>query len=87
MTGANSIDSSLAESSATADLDNRVATPRRGPRTFDDAFRIENATSNNLRNLTVRIPKGVLTCVTGVAGSGKSSLVANLKERLALEKR
>ncbi len=34
--------------------------------------------SNNLRNLTVRIPKGVLTCFTGVAGSGKSSLAAEL---------
>ena len=51
-------------------LNDRVGTPRRGRRTFDDAFRIENATSNNLRNLSVRIPKGVLTCVTGVAGSG-----------------
>ena len=59
-------------------LDERVATPSRGRRSFDDAFRIENATSNNLRNLTVRIPKGVLTCFTGVAGSGKSSLVAEL---------
>ena len=49
---------------------------------FDDAFRIENATSNNLRNLSVRIPKGVLTCVTGIAGSGKSSLVAELIDTL-----
>ena len=63
-------------------LNDRVATPRRGRRTFDDAFRIENATSNNLRNLSVRIPKGVLTCVTGVAGSGKSSLVAELIDTL-----
>ena len=55
-------------------LNDQVASPCRGRRTFDDAFRIENATTNNLRNLTVRIPKGVLTCVTGVAGSGKSSL-------------
>ncbi len=36
---------------------------------------IENAAINNLKNVTVRIPKGVLTCVTGVAGSGKSSLI------------
>ncbi|HPR33001.1 MAG TPA: ATP-binding cassette domain-containing protein, partial [Prolixibacteraceae bacterium] len=38
-------------------------------------FEINNATSNNLKNVSVKIPKGVLTCVTGVAGSGKSSLI------------
>lgn len=40
-----------------------------------DFFEINNATVNNLRNVSVRIPKGVLTCVTGVSGSGKSSLI------------
>ena len=63
-------------------LNDPVAAQGRSRRTFDDAFRIENATSNNLRNLSVRIPKGVLTCVTGVAGSGKSSLVAEFIESL-----
>ncbi len=36
---------------------------------------MNNASVNNLRNVTVRFPLGVLTCVTGVSGSGKSSLV------------
>ena len=36
---------------------------------------VKNATTNNLQNLTVRFPLGVMTCVTGVSGSGKSSLV------------
>lgn len=36
---------------------------------------IKNATVNNLQNLNVEIPTGVLTVVTGVAGSGKSSLI------------
>jgi excinuclease UvrABC ATPase subunit len=36
---------------------------------------IENATLHNLRNVSVDIPLGVLTVVTGVAGSGKSSLI------------
>src|SRR5688572_18536540 len=36
---------------------------------------ITNAKANNLRNINVDIPTGVLTVVTGVAGSGKSSLI------------
>jgi excinuclease UvrABC ATPase subunit len=36
---------------------------------------IKNATVNNLNDVSVDIPKGVLTVVTGVAGSGKSSLI------------
>ncbi len=36
---------------------------------------VKGATENNLRNVSVDIPLGILTCVTGVSGSGKSSLV------------
>lgn len=38
-------------------------------------YEIQNANIHNLKNVDVNIPKGVLTCVTGVAGSGKSSLI------------
>ena len=44
-------------------------------RTFNESFLIEHASVNNLKDITVRIPKGVLTCITGVAGWGKSSLI------------
>jgi excinuclease ABC subunit A len=37
---------------------------------------VVGARQNNLKNLTVRFPLGLFTCVTGVSGSGKSSLVA-----------
>jgi excinuclease UvrABC ATPase subunit len=38
-------------------------------------FEIRGASLNNLKSLDVDIPRGVLSCVTGVAGSGKSSLI------------
>lgn len=49
-----------------------------------NVLRIEGATHNNLKNVTVDIPLGTLTCVTGVSGGGKSSLViATLYKALA----
>jgi len=36
---------------------------------------IKNATGHNLKNLDFRLPLGIMTCVTGVSGSGKSSIV------------
>ena len=47
----------------------------RQPKPWSEAFLVENATLHNLKNLTVKIPQGVFTAVTGVAGSGKTSLV------------
>ncbi len=45
------------------------------PRRATGALTVTDATSHNLRNVTVGFPTGVLTVVTGVAGSGKSTLV------------
>ncbi|MBB5786724.1 ATP-binding cassette domain-containing protein [Jiangella mangrovi] len=44
-------------------------------RTPSGTVRVENASTHNLHDVTVDLPLGVLTVVTGVAGSGKSSLV------------
>lgn len=53
------------------------------PRTPVGQLRIVDAQRNNLAHLDVDIPLGVLTVLTGVAGSGKSSLAAELTEQHA----
>ncbi|MDY0048937.1 MAG: excinuclease ABC subunit UvrA, partial [Thauera propionica] len=50
-------------------------TPIDAPASIADAIRIRGARQNNLRNLSLDIPLNRLTVVTGVSGSGKSSLV------------
>ncbi len=49
-------------------------------------LRVLGATENNLKNIDVDIPLGTLTCVTGVSGSGKSSLVDQVLNRTLLSK-
>ena len=39
---------------------------------------VKGARANNLKGIDVRFPLGVMTCVTGVSGSGKSSLVRDI---------
>lgn len=48
---------------------------RRKPKGF---ISIKGAKQNNLKNISVDIPKGVITVVTGVSGSGKSSLISEI---------
>ncbi|WP_300411206.1 excinuclease ABC subunit UvrA [Lagierella sp.] len=52
----------------------KIAVPssRRNPKGY---INLKGASENNLKNINVDFPLGVLTCVTGVSGSGKSSLV------------
>ncbi|MDR2683812.1 MAG: excinuclease ABC subunit UvrA [Prevotellaceae bacterium] len=47
-------------------------------RKWNNFIEIKNANVNNLKNISVKFPLGVMTCVTGVSGSGKSSLVRDM---------
>src|SRR5574338_1264836 len=52
-----------------------MATPSQHPADRHDLIRVRGARENNLKDISVEIPKRRLTVVTGVSGSGKSSLV------------
>ncbi|WP_345952674.1 excinuclease ABC subunit UvrA [Mucilaginibacter sp. PAMB04168] len=56
-----------------------------GPRTPKDWLKLEGITRNNLSDLNAAFPLGVLTSVTGVSGSGKSSLVSQVLVELVAE--
>ncbi|RPD47876.1 excinuclease ABC subunit A [Hymenobacter sediminis] len=55
------------------------------PRTPTGWLRLQGVRRNNLENLTVEFPLGVFTTVTGVSGSGKSSLVSQVLVELVAE--
>jgi excinuclease ABC subunit A len=62
----------------------RIEVPEKRRQGSGKFIRVIDATENNLRHVTVDIPLGQLVCVTGVSGSGKSSLVVEiLYKRLA----
>lgn len=48
--------------------------------------RINGACQNNLKNIDVSIPLGIITCITGVSGSGKSSLINDILYPIAAKK-
>ncbi len=63
-----------------------IRTPERRRQGNGKSLVLRGATENNLRDVSVRFPLGTFICVTGVSGSGKSSLVTDtLHRRLAQE--
>lgn len=73
-------DIATATRSLTADylLGRKSITPPKMRRGWSSAIEIKGARENNLKGIDVKIPLGVMTCVTGVSGSGKSSLVEGI---------
>ena len=63
-----------------------IAMPRRRRPLSGRALTIKGAKENNLRDLTVSFPLGVFICITGVSGSGKSSLVLDTLYRALAQK-
>jgi excinuclease ABC subunit A len=54
-----------------------IPVPQRRPRNPRRALKLVNARGNNLKNVTAEIPLGLFTCVTGVSGGGKSTLLVD----------
>ena len=65
-------------------LFDEIAVPRRTPRTPSGWLRLAGVTRNNLCGLDIAFPLGTFTSVTGVSGSGKSSLVSQALVELVL---
>ena len=61
-----------------------IAVPAKRRETGENWLQIRGARANNLKNVNVDIPLGVFTCVTGVSGSGKTSLVNEVLKKTLL---
>jgi excinuclease ABC subunit A len=65
----------------------RIEVPRmRRPVQRERVVRVVGATGNNLKNVTAEFPLGTFTCVTGVSGGGKSTLVVDTLYKAASRK-
>lgn len=53
----------------------KILVPNKRRKSNGKSIEIQDATQNNLKHLNVKFPLGVFTCITGVSGSGKSSLI------------
>lgn len=66
----------LKSQTSTGQALNRTHQLKDHPRATHDMFNIENISRNNLNHISTQLPKHAMTVVTGVAGSGKSSLIS-----------
>ncbi len=57
---------------------NKIEVPKKRLKPNKKWISVEKAHANNLKNIDIKVPIGLLTCVTGVSGSGKSSLINNV---------
>ena len=64
----------------------KIPVPSQRRKGNGNTLKVIGATENNLKDVDVEIPLGTLTCVTGVSGSGKSSLVEQVLNRTLLAK-
>ncbi|EPZ1654652.1 excinuclease ABC subunit UvrA, partial [Escherichia coli] len=65
----------LTSGTLTGNALNKALTIKEKVREHKGYLEVVNGNRNNLKNVSVTIPKGILTLVTGVAGSGKSTLI------------
>jgi excinuclease ABC subunit A len=63
----------------------KIAIPKKRRKSNGKSIEIVKASENNLKDVTVKIPLGVFNCVTGVSGSGKSSLINETLYRIIAE--
>ena len=64
----------------------KIPVPSRRRAGNGNRLKVRGATENNLKDIDVEIPLGTLTCITGVSGSGKSSLVGEVLNKYLLAK-
>ena len=64
----------------------KIPVPSQRRKGNGNTLKVIGATENNLKDVDVEIPLGTLTCVTGVSGSGKSSLVEQVLNRTLMAK-
>ena len=64
----------------------KIEVPKERRKLTGKWIEIKGARQNNLKNVDVKIPKGIITCITGVSGSGKSSLINEVLYKNAYQK-
>ncbi|HTB85821.1 MAG TPA: excinuclease ABC subunit UvrA [Candidatus Sulfotelmatobacter sp.] len=70
----------------TGELSIAVPKKRKAPDKDRGWLEVIGCTENNLQNIDLRIPIGTLTCVTGVSGSGKSTMISDILQRALFRK-